>query len=279
MGVPYDDSDLRRLQRERLVALIPVAENRLRGKPTQLGIEMVRRGFFVKRVMKEYETRCPLLAVGATERLNERVEQCEVEVSQQIEFATARIRTRREEIKKMKGDRKKAVAENALRKEITALRQRIIKATETLAKEGVREFANCRLSSQGRLGVHAVLLRKYTARFASEMRCWLGGSEAFQMEPLLPWRQDSITQQAIRTCEDVLAERKKTERGGPSNQEEIEEGLASQDESEPRIWSPVVQEWEALKSTRNYSLTTGSEYPRPICGASSPALTESSLKM
>jgi hypothetical protein len=250
VGVPYDDSDLRRLQQERLVALVPVAENQLRGKPTQLGIEMVRRGFFMTRVMKEYETECPLLKAGAKERLNQCGNQREIELSRQIELAAASIRARRETIKRITDDAKREDVEVVLPQEIATLRRGIIEVAETLATEGVREFANCLLTSQGRLGNHAVLLRGYAARFASGIRHWLNASEPFRIQPLLPWRQDSITQQAIRTCEEVLAERKSIEDDVPSQKEESERGKAGQNENEPRTWSPIVQEWEALKSAR-----------------------------
>jgi hypothetical protein len=249
-GVAYDDGDLSRLRRERLVALIPVTPNQLHGNPTEIGIAIVRRGFFTKRVMKEYEDRCPLLAAAVFERLNQHGEEHEAELSRQVEFAAATIRKRREELKQITDGQARDVAEAALRQETATLRRGIIELAETVATEGVRAFANGLLSSQGRLAVHAVLVREYTARFVSGIRHGLNASQAFQTEPLSPWRQDSITQRAIQTCEDVLAATKIIEGGGASDKEKIEGGRAGQNENEPRTWPPIVQEWETLKSAR-----------------------------
>ena len=83
------------------------------------------------------------------DRLNQCGEQREVEVSQQIELARASIRSRREEIKHLTDDRKRKVAGGALLQEVATLRRGIIEVAETLATEGVREFANCLLTSNG----------------------------------------------------------------------------------------------------------------------------------
>jgi hypothetical protein len=250
VNVAYDDIDLRQLRRENLISVIPIAENQLRGKPTELGIEIVHRGFFIKRAMKEYEARCPLLSSAVKELLNQRGEPLETELSRRVESAGAAIRKRREELKQITDDRAREAAESALLQEAAVLRRGVIEVAEAVAAEGVRGFANGLQSSQGRLGVHANLLREYTAGFASEIRNWLNASQAFQMEKLPPWRQDSITQQAIQTCEDVLAETKRIEAGGPSGMETTEGGAAGHNEDEPGTWTPIVQEWEALKSSR-----------------------------
>jgi hypothetical protein len=64
------------------------------------------------------------------------------------------------------------------------------------------------------------------------------------MEPLLPWRQDPIAQVAIRSCEDIIAERTQKEGGVHLG------SVLEQNGNKPRTWSPVVQQWESLKSIR-----------------------------
>jgi hypothetical protein len=111
---------------------------------------------------------------------------------------------------------------------------------ENAAVEGVREFANGLLVSQDRLGVHANLLREYTARLVSEIRDSLSTSLVFQINPLLPWRQDPITQKAIQTCEETIGERSKI--GDRWLYSAVESSGNNQS------WAPIVQEWEAFKA-------------------------------
>jgi hypothetical protein len=160
------------------------------------------------------------------------------------------IRKRRTRIKLITEEREKGDAEAALLQEIRALRHRVIEASVSVATEGVREFANGLLISQGRLGVHAVLLRSYTARLLTGLRHWLNGSEVMKAEPLLPWQQDSVAQKAIQVCEDVLAARRSAEGCGRPAEEEVELGAAAESDGPQRTWSPLVQEWEALKSAQ-----------------------------
>jgi hypothetical protein len=203
-----------------------------------------------QKAMKEYESRCPLLSFDALKRLKQRGEQREGQISGQIERAATSVRERRKERDRTTDERERETLETQLSQELRVVRRNIVEVAENAAAEGVREFADGLLLSQGRLGVHAVLVREYTAGLAGEIRDRLNTSELFQVEPLLPWRQDPIAQNAIQTCEEVLAERRKIEDPSPSDAEE-RPGM--------RTWPSLVQEWEALKSLKK--LITG-EYER-----------------
>jgi hypothetical protein len=192
-----------------------------------------------KRLMEEYESQCGLLGLEARERLKKHGEQGETHLNRQIEVAARRIGERREAIEHATDDNEQEAAEVALRLETTTLRQEVIGLAETVAGNAVRAFANGVLASQGRLGVHADLLREYTARLASEIRDRLSASAVFREGPLLPWRQDPVTQKAIQVCEETIVERGKVGDEWPYGGQ----GFDGRD----LTWCAVVQEWEASK--------------------------------
>ena len=171
---------------------------------------------------KLYENRCPLLSYAALERLKERREQRERQFEELLE-APAK--------------------ETEFHSQRVARRQEIIDVAERAGIEGVREFADGLLLSQGRLAVHAVLLREYTALLVGEIRDRINASELFQPEPLPTWRQDSIAQKAIRACEEILAERGNIE-------DPLSNGIDGYTPNPTLTWPPLVQEWEALKFAR-----------------------------
>lgn len=72
------------------------------------------------------------------------------------------------------------------------------------AADTVKDFAEGLLLSQGRLAVHADLLRDYTARTIREVRQRITSSDLFAAEPTVPWRADPIAQNAIRACEEII---------------------------------------------------------------------------
>ncbi len=246
ISIKNDEFDFRDLRRERCISFVPIGTNQWNGKPTRDGISMIIRGFHGRRLMRDFETRCPLLSAAARERLQQAGDAREAELSYRIEMAATIIRTRREEVTQVQEESTKKTAESILLRQTRILRQRVLPAAETVAIEGVRGFAAGLVASQGRLAVHTVLLRNYTAGLASALRHWLNSSEVFRRDPLLPWQRDSLTQKAIQTCEDALAERTRVESAGSHDPADI--GGASP--GEPKTWLPLVQEWEALKSER-----------------------------
>jgi hypothetical protein len=145
------------------------------------------------RMMKEYEDRSPLLADRTLARLRQGGEQRASRLSGQIETATTRLRERFQKLGRVKDQVKRKSGETALRKETADLRQEIIEMAAITAAEAVREFADALLLSQGRLAVHAVLLREYTAGLVREIRERVGTSELFRMKSLLPWQKDPTT--------------------------------------------------------------------------------------
>ena len=172
---------------------------------------MIRRGFQARRLMRDFENRCPVLAQGAQEVLQQHGEKLEIYLNDLVEFAGEIVRQRRAHIERITDAGEREVVQNAVRKKVTALRRGIIEAAEAVATEGVRDFASGLLRSQGRLGVHATT---YTARLASELRHWLNSSEVMKTEPLPPWQDDSIAQKGVQTCEDALAERQESRAAG-----------------------------------------------------------------
>lgn len=195
-----------------------------------------------KRASIKYENHCPLLAQKARERLRHCRRQRESQLDREITLAETRLRGRYEELARVKGKRKRASSEIALRQEITATWQQIVGVATTVTVDGVREFANGLLDSQGRLGVNADWLREYTARLVTEIRDRVNTSQVFQMNPLLPWQQDSIAQKAIQTCEEAIAERRKIGDRWAYSAVESSGGNPT--------WPTVVQEWEAFKATQ-----------------------------
>lgn len=203
----------------------------------------------VERTIKAYEYRCPLLADTALEQLRHGHAQRDKQLHRQIHLGETQLRERQEELRSGVG--KEGVAENMLRQEIKAIREEIVDVGMTVAADGVCGFANGLLASQGRLGVHANWLREYTALLVNEIRDRLGSSRVFQLDPLLPWAQDPITQKAIQTCEAIIAERRTTGDRWPY-------GLAGSTDNNP-AWALVVQAWEAFKASNNIRPTPSCE--------------------
>ena len=198
--------------------------------------------------MKEFEDQCPLLAPSPRQLLNERATRREKNLGRHIESASASLRKLGEDLEQATGKRKRVVAAAALRRATSELRQEIISAAETEVSDGVLEFANCLLSTQGRLAVHAHLLRDYTARLVREIRERLGTSKLFQSEPLLPWQRDPIAQSGIHTCEEMLMERQAVENPNESIALPMGKGPTASAGGSSRTWPAVVQKWEALKA-------------------------------
>ena len=201
-----------------------------------------------ERAIRKYEEECRLLGQKALHQLRSRSGRRESKIADRLESATTRLRVRREELERAPGGRQDAAA--VLHEQASALCLEIVGVAATEAADGVREFADGLLLSQGRLGDHANLLREYTGILVSELRKALHASEVFQVEPLLPWGQDSISQKAIQTCEEIIADR----RNGGDRWEYDTEEL----ESAPGNWPPVVQQWEGFKEAENID-------PSPDC--------------
>jgi hypothetical protein len=115
--ITNDELDFRHLRANGLLTLIPLGRNQLRGQPTERGVAVVSRGFSARRAMREYENRCCLIRSSAQDRLNERGDQREIQLNCQIELAGTYLRARRAEIKRIRLDRDKDIAERALLKE------------------------------------------------------------------------------------------------------------------------------------------------------------------
>ena len=258
--VGYDGADLRRLRQERLITLVPLAEHRSRGRPTDFGIAMVRCGFCPTRVMREFEEGCPLLAESVVDQLNRSGEEPERDLNRQLDLAGALVRQRRAALDQIKGKQKREAAEIDLRGAIARLRRQILKSATTLVQNGVREFGDALVASQRTLGNRSTLLREYTARFVAKIRDKLNESLVFQVEPLSAWRKDAMTQKAIQACEEVIAKRKKIE-GASSSTAEAESKHGPRRQQESKTWPPVVQEWEGLKSTTGQSSGDGERIP------------------
>ena len=157
------------------------------------------------------------------------------------------IRKRRARIEARVDEKKKETAESIFCTQIATLRQQVIETAEKVATEEVREFGIALRDSQGRLAVHAVWVRDYTARLVGGLRNWLSGSEVMKIEPLLSWQHDSIVQRGIQACEEILADARSSEQSngaGAVGETSYETGAAQ------RTWSPIVQEWEARKAIR-----------------------------
>lgn len=191
-----------------------------------------------KNLTKTYENQCPLIAWEVRERLSESRLRRDSQLHQQIEMAEARLRKRQEDLESVHGDRKAWAARVAL--EATALAKKTAQSAAAVAADGVREFANALLVSQRRLGVHAVILREYTAVLVNEIRSVLSTSAVFRSNPLLPWAEDPIAQKAMETCEEVIAERRKL-----GDRWSYGTPLTSTDNL---TWVPIVQEWEMYKA-------------------------------
>jgi len=201
-----------------------------------------------ERTIRKYEEGGHLLAQRALENLRSRSGRREKKIADQLASATARLQERREELGRASGGRQDIGA--VLHQQGSALCMEIVGVAATEAADGVREFADGLLLSQNRLGVHANLLREYTGILVSEVRKVLNASEVFQVEPLLPWGQDSISQKAIQTCEEIIAGRRKAGDRWEYDTENVE--------SAPGHWPPIVQQWEGFKEAHRIE-------PSPDC--------------
>ena len=182
-------------------------------------------------VIKQYENRCALLTSAARKPLKERGEQRDRRLKDLLE-SSAKEPVHRE-----------GATKTEFHHQTPVRRRGIIEVAERAGMEGVQEFADGLLLSQGRLVVHAVLLREYTALLVGENRDRINTSELFQPEPLPAWRQDSIAQKAIHACEEILAVRRTIE-------DPLFKGIDGFTPNPTLTWSPLVQEWEALKVSR-----------------------------
>jgi len=274
VSVENDESDFHQLARENLVNFTPVSQNVYRGKPTQSGITSVNRA--LAKSSEEsiqqseslqpvavgstsdlsgsagppaparkrsgsalYEEQCALLTSAARSLLNRRAYEREAEIDGQIQVAESHLHDRQGELGRLPDERERKAAEAHLR-EMKMLQEGIVKVATNLAAEGVREFAAGLLLSQGRLGVHAVLLREYTAKLVTDIRDRLSTSPILQIEAQVHWRQDPVMQAAIQACERILWEQRKLGDGPPLSAEEL-------NGSNPG-WSSIVEDWEALKA-------------------------------
>jgi hypothetical protein len=194
---------------------------------------------------------CPLLCSYSKDRLRQSSAASKGQLSERFELSERRVRELHSAIEQVKGDRGRKPVETALLQEALALRREIVGVAETVATDSVRVFGDELLLSQNqRLIPYKRLLREYTARLVGDLREMLNTSLVFQPMFLPPWRQDSIAQKAIQICEHMLAERRKIECEGLSDNREIEGSLDDRNEVEPRTWPAIVQEWEAVKSVR-----------------------------
>jgi hypothetical protein len=122
--------------------------------------------------------------------------------------------------------------------------------------EGVRELGAALLSAQGRLGTDADWLREYTGLIASELRAWLEEFRLFQVVPLPPWGQEPITREAMRVCEDLIAEQEKV---GDHWICAVDEPKTSE-----RSWPSIVQSWEAHKALQNIAPAPQQRIPESV---------------
>lgn len=178
-----------------------------------------------------YETDCPLLIPKARERLREFRARRECQLRRQIKISEAHLRTGSEDLGRVDKD-------NALPEQGSKISEELMELAVSLVADGVREFAKALLVSQDRLGIHAVLLRAYTADLVNEIREMLNKTLLFKSDPLLPWAQDPITMQAIQTCEEVIAERR--EQGDSWEYCGVSTGKPT--------WAAIVHQWEAYKT-------------------------------
>jgi hypothetical protein len=151
-------------------------------------------------VTKWYETECPLLMLAARERLRE-------------------SRARRDSRLRKQIDSAEAVA-------VTA--------------DGVREFADGLLVSQGKLGPHASTLRQYTASLVNEIRSAPSVAKMLPSSISLPWAQDPIALKAMEACEEAIAERDNVGDRWPYGTPPAT--------AKNWTWAPIVQAWEAYKA-------------------------------
>ena len=141
--------------------------------------------------------------------------------------------------------------------ETARIRKEIVHNAEVEVVGSVNTFADGILGLQKELACHAPLLRDYTALVVGDVRRILNSSRLFQVRSLPAWAEDSIAQKAIRECETVIAARKQIENPGGANG--WDDGASMFVKS--GIWNRVVQEWEALKSVREYDAGQSQRIP------------------
>lgn len=252
-SVDSDIFDFQKLRRERLIEFAPIASNQWHGKPTAEGIAAIRRGFRGKRMMRDFESGCSLLSAAAMEHMRREGEAVESKLAYRIELAGTVIRKRREELVQAAGAPVEGLARQRFRAEVHRLRESIFETALETVSNGVREFANGLVLSQNTPANHPVLMRKYTGVLIGKLRALLTSSEPFQDEPLLIWMEDPLAQTAIQICEEVIRVSSAPAAESPHGEEAI--GLRRNDQP----WSRLVQEWEAMKATRNLKITWGDD--------------------
>jgi hypothetical protein len=208
---------------------------------------------FEKMETTQRYNRSPLLGPETEARLNRQDVQIGEQLARHLEIAAMRLRSYQEELGGGTGDR--VGNEMKLGREIKDLHQEIVGLARTLAVNAVKEFAAGLLLSRNKLQIQAPLLRGYCASMVRDIRQLLNRSHVFQIEPLLAWPQDPIAQEAIRCCEDIIAERTQ-EAGG-----EVSEWVLEQNGNRLRTWPAVVQRWESRKSTGERSAEVHERIP------------------
>jgi hypothetical protein len=189
---------------------------------------------------RRFETDCPLLAQREREKLAARAVRRESEIADLLDSALLRLEARREELGSAPSSPRPGFGA-VLDQLKSEFRLEILGVAAGEARDGVREFADGILALQNRLGVHANLLREYTGCLASELRDEVLTSELFRPEPPATWLEDPIAQQAIDTCEEIIAERKAT-----GDTWDYDSDEPARTDFGP--WSAVVQEWEYFKA-------------------------------
>ncbi|HXJ38430.1 MAG TPA: hypothetical protein VNH18_04075, partial [Bryobacteraceae bacterium] len=179
-----------------------------------------------------------MLSQGAREKLAERAARRLSVIADLLDLALLRLEKRREESDSVEGSPQPGIAA-ALDQLKPEFRAEILRVAASEARDGVREFADGILTSQNRLGVHANLLREYTGCLASELRDQV--ADLFRPETPAAWLHDPIAQNAIDTCEQIIAERKAI-----GDRWEYDSDESAGTDLGP--WSAVVQEWECFRA-------------------------------
>jgi hypothetical protein len=188
-------------------------------------------------VMKGYETRCVLLAPAERERLSRSRLRRDSQFSHGIATAESHL-LGHEDLTRIGIDRESGATEITL--ESAAPLEKIVNSAVALVTEGVDEFAHALLTSQGRLGVHANILREYAASLVNEVRSRVASMLLLPFNPPLSWAQDPIAQKAMETCERAIAERITV--GDRWHYQRCDPGAGN------LTWPHIVQAWEAHKA-------------------------------
>lgn len=284
----YDQADLFQLRTERLVNIASPQRNVHRGKPTQKGIDTAHSHLVLAasqepgpsvptltenqmtnsppasvhrfpatapRIMKEYEERLPLLASRALEQLRQRGAARDLMFSTIIESVTKQIHAATDALASIEGVPGHQTVPIAIPEATREHYLAIIQLAADSAADTVRDFGEGLLLSQGRLAVHADLLRDYTARAIREVRQKVASSDVFAAQPTVPWQADPIAENAIRVCEEIIDTR--------SVAENVEApGRLNQSSDTPKAWSPLVLEWETRKKPGKQPLASPERIPQ-----------------